>query len=167
MYARPLVCSCLGAPVNGLVWSEFCFSSLLKNLFRLRQLFLFCSSALKVGEPALERFFFLWFFFFLIWCGLLFYNLSKCICVNAYSALVSLSMTISLKHLGVHYVHASTWMKMFSLKVEFLKIFLFMSKAVDLLLCNKSSTVEYILVRLHVLILTKSQAGGWELRCVA
>lgn len=58
-------------------------------------------------------------------------------------------------------------MKMFSLKVEFLKIFLFMSKAVDLLLCNKSSTVEYILVRLHVLILTKSQAGGWELRCVA
>lgn len=119
------------------------------------------------GRRASSGAFFLPVIFFLIWCGLLFYNLSKCICVNAYSALVSLSMTISLKHLGVHYVHASTWMKMFSLKVEFLKIFLFMSKAVDLLLCNKSSTVEYILVRLHVLILTKSQAGGWELRCVA
>lgn len=42
-----------------------------------------------------------------------------------------------------------------------------MAKAVDLLLCNKSSTIAYILVRLRVLILTKSQAGGWELRCVA
>lgn len=134
MYARPLVCSCLGAPVNGLVWSEFCFSSLLKNLFRSRQLFLFCSLALKVGERALERFSSCDFFFNLVWPAIL--RTLKCICVNAYSALVSLFMTISLKHLGVHYVHASTWMKMFSLKVEFLKIFLFMSKAVDLLLCN-------------------------------
>lgn len=93
-----------------------------KSFFRTCQLFLFCSLALKIRDTALERFHPVG--FFLIWCGLLFYELSKCICVNAYSALMSLFMTISLKHLGVHYVHASTWMKLFSLKVEFLKNFL-------------------------------------------
>lgn len=121
MHARPLVCSCSAVPVNELGRSVLRFSSLLRKcLFRTRQLFLFCSVALMIGETALEHFLPV---DFLIWCGLLFYELSKCIWVNAYSALVGLFMTISLKYLGVHYVHASTWMKLFSLKVEFLKIF--------------------------------------------
>lgn len=76
-----------------------------KSLFRTCQLFLFCNLALKILDTALERFHPVG---FLIWCGLLFYELSKCICVNAYSALMSLFMTMLLKRLGVHYLHAST-----------------------------------------------------------
>lgn len=147
MYARPLVCGCLAAPVNELGRSVLRFSLLLKKcLFRTRQLFLFCSLALMIGETALEHFLPVG---FLIWCGLLFYKLSKCIWVNAYSALVGLFVTISLKYLGVHYVHASTWMKLFSLKVEFFKIFfLLISKAVDLLLCNCAIT-PYVIEAEH------------------
>lgn len=88
----------------GVVCLSF-FVTFEKSLFGTCQLFLFCHLALKIRDTALERFHPVG---FLIWCGLLFYELSKCVCANAYSALVSLFMTISLKHLGVHYVHAST-----------------------------------------------------------
>lgn len=74
MYARPLVCSCLAVPVNELGRSVLRFSSLSrKRLFRTRQLFLFCNLALTIGETALEHFLPVG---FLIWCGLLFYELS-------------------------------------------------------------------------------------------
>lgn len=107
MYARPLVCSCLGAPVNGLVLIGVLLFVAFEKSLQIVPAFPILQFGLK-GRRASSGVFFLPVIFFLIWCGLLFYDLSKCICVNAYSALVSLSMTISLKHLGVHYVHAST-----------------------------------------------------------
>lgn len=59
-------------------------------------------------------------------------------------------MTISLKHLGVQYVHPSMGMVVFSLKVKFLKNFLLISKAVDLLLCNFAITTRAMKAqRLH------------------
>lgn len=175
MCARTHVGSRLGAPANELVRSVFWFSSLFKkSLFRACQLFLFYSLALRRWDAALERFHPVVLFFFLIWCGLVFYELSECVCVNAYSALMGLFMTILLKHLGVHYCpyfHMNCFLRKWSFKI----IFFLISRAVwhtVVLLCNcclgseSSAFADLLLPPRHWFRCWISRTGGWELGCM-
>lgn len=73
-----------------------------KNLSSVCQLSLFYSLALKIWDAALEHFHPVVLFFVKSDVACYFMN-SECVCVNAYSALMGLFMTILLKHLGVHY----------------------------------------------------------------